>query len=174
MEFRKMLNIGKKDNLWYNVHLIRKRHILTTCILTAIVFVLAFLLSYFMKYGEIGTCLVVATLTAILAFVLWNVYILWFRLARRINKMYKKKELYAFRQELLLNKEGITASTEQGTRESKWKYVVNASESRHGFYLKMSDAFAYTIPKKQLTAAEQNTVRAILKKYLSKDCLSIR
>lgn len=174
MEFQKMLNIGKKDNLWYNIHLIWKRHLITTCVLTAFIFGLAFFLCYFLKYADTGICLLAAALTALLGFVLWNVYILWFRLSRRINKMYKKKELYAFRQELILNKEGITASTEQGTRQSKWKYVVLASESMHGFYLKMSDSFAYTIPKKQLSAAEQDTVRAILKKYLSKDCLKIR
>ncbi len=169
MEFRKSVQVTKKDNFLFNLHVIKKQHILTCIFVFAVVFALVTLLLRFLMQHPIGYALLYGALTGLLGLILWNVYILLFKVTFRLNKLYKKGTLYTFRQDLVFDKDSITATTQTGTNVSKYKYILRAEETPFAFYLFMKDDFAYTIPKKQLTQADDAQLRKVLRAYLNAD-----
>ena len=169
MEFQKTVEIGKKDNFWFNLHQIRKQHILTCIFIFLAVSALVFLLFFFVMQRGAVHALLGALLTAVIGVALWNLYILYVKIWLRLSKMYKTKQLYAFRQELTFNKEGIRAVTQSGTGESRYKYVLRAEETPIAFYIYMRDDFAYTIPKKQMTERDMRDLRKVLFARLNKE-----
>lgn len=169
MEFQKTVEVGKKDNFWFNLHQIRKQHILTCVFIFLAILALVFVLFFFMMQRDAAQSILGALLTAVIGVVLWNLYILYVKIWSRLNKMYKTKQLYAFRQELTFHKDGIRAVTETGTSESRYKYVLRAEETPMAFYIYMRDDFAYTVPKKQLTERDMNDLRKVLLRHLNKE-----
>lgn len=169
MEFQKTVEITKKDNFWFNLHQIKKQHILTCVFIFIAVLVLVFLLFFFLMHRTPVQAILGALLTAVIGVVLWNLYILYVKIWSRLGKMYKSKQLYAFRQELTFNKEGIRAVTDTGTNESRYKYVLRAEETPMAFYIYMRDDFAYTVPKKQITERDMRDLRKVLFANLNKE-----
>lgn len=167
MEFKKTFHIGKKDNIWYNIHLVMRKHIYTCLIVfMALVMVIGLFSLFTTERGNFGNALVKGLLFGVVGVVLWNIYIIVCKIYLRINTMYKKGKLKDFKQEITLDASGITAETASGTSKTAYKYVVRAEETGHAFYLVMNESFAYTLPKTQMTAEEIDTVHHILNKFL--------
>ncbi len=167
MEFKKTFRIGKKDNVHFNLYLVKKRHIYTCIGVFLFLVLLVGLFSFFRSEPRsVWLALGRGALFGIIGVILWNIYIIVCKIYLRINSMYKKGKLTDFKQEITLNSEGITATTAQGISQSAYKYVVRAEQSRHAFYIVMNESFAYTLPKSQMTSDEIDKVQHILNKYL--------
>ncbi|MDO4544435.1 MAG: YcxB family protein [Clostridia bacterium] len=167
MEFQKVFHIGKKDNFWYNLHIIMRRHVYTCIVVFLALLMIVTLFSLFTYYRRnFGGALLNGLLMGVLGVVLWNVYIIVCKIYLRLNSMYKKGKLTDFKQDIRLDKNGITATTASGTNETAYKYVLRAEETRHAFYLVMNEQFAYTLPKGQMAEHEITQVQNILNKYL--------
>lgn len=170
MEFTKVFHIGKKDNFRFNLHLVLRKHIITSAVLFAAMFLIVALFSYFSPatHGDLGGALLKGLLFALVGLLLWNIYILVVKIYLRLNSMYKKGVLHDFKQEIRLDSKGITATTQAGTNTSPYKLVLHSDETKSAFYIFMNQTFAYTLPKSQMTPEDIETVRSILQKYLPK------
>ncbi|MDO4565154.1 MAG: YcxB family protein [Clostridia bacterium] len=167
MEFKKVFHIGKKDNFWYNLHVVMRRHIYTCIVVFLALLMIVSLFSLFTTdRGNLGGAVLKGLLMGLVGVLLWNVYIIGCKIYLRLNNMYKKGKLTDFKQEILLDKNGITATTASGSNQTAYKYVVRNEETRHAFYLVMNETFAYTLPKDQMTAGEITQVQSILNKNL--------
>ena len=72
MEFQKTVEVGKKDNFWFNLHQIKKQHILTCIFIFLAILALVFVLFLFMMQRDAVPSSLGALLTALIGVVLWN------------------------------------------------------------------------------------------------------
>lgn len=161
MEFHGSFHIGRKENLRYNYFTARGKIWLGV----VLVFLVILVLTGSVRLGESGD--VRSALLATLPYALGGAALLLLvNLAviyLRVRAQYKGGRA-AFEQELTLDEAGVHAVTKTGRSDIGWKDLCGVTESPKDFYLFITPASAYVLPKDQLERPEDAaTVRAMLR-----------
>jgi hypothetical protein len=172
-QFSHTFTIAKKDNLRYNFFLMRKKLIATS----ALVFVIIATMIGLLKYAQ-GASVSVALINALIMAVAGTLILIGINLITtvvRMNGYYKQKKLMDFVVTFTTDKEGIHAKSERGDSDLPWSRIVEVHETRHAFYVFITDSHANVLPKDQFSdAAEISTFRALLEKNVEAARLKIK
>jgi hypothetical protein len=88
-----------------------------------------------------------------LAFVKYNLY-----------SFYKNGRIKPFKQNILMNGEGLHATTENGSVDIPFQHIGGVNETKHAFYFFITKEHTYVFPKDQMKGElEFQTVRKILR-----------
>ena len=168
MEYQGTFTIGRRENIRFNLYVMRGRFIL----MAALVFVIIAVMLGASTYGQ--TMSVPAALLrgiplglgGAALFLVVNTVMLM----TRINRAYKDQRAQEFTQDVTIGREGVRASSTRGAALLKWGNIVRVRESGKTFYLFLSKTQAYILPKYQLkdAAAEAGALR---KRGLSPVCI---
>ena len=174
MEYQGTFTIGRRENIRFNLYVMRGRFIL----MAALVFVIIAVMLGASTYGQ--TMSVPAALLrgiplglggAALFLVINTVMLM-----TRINRAYKEKRAQEFTQDVTIGREGVRASSTRGAALLRWGNIVRVRESGKTFYLFLSKTQAYILPKYQMkdAAAEAAQVRALFQKHLDGGILKLK
>lgn len=172
-QFSGSFTITKKDNLRYNFFLMRKKLVATS----VLVFVIIFAMVGFLKYAQDGN-ITAAILNGLLmsafgVFVLVGINVATAVL--RINRFYKLKKLTDFAVTFTADKSGIHSASERGDSDLPWSRIVAVRETRHAFYIFITDSYANVMPKEQFAGQnDADTFRALLEKNVEKSRLKLK
>lgn len=173
-EYRGNFTVSKGENIRFNLLMVRKNiAISVTLLFTAVTVIRIF---QQMKEGlpffpALFSALPMALLCAILVPSLQLS-----STALSIAMLYRQGKARAFSQEILLNDEGMFASSSHGTSKVVWKNMVFVRETPFDFFLFYSDKNAFILPKKQMQslAEECESIRSVLRGHLPEDRLKLR
>ena len=172
-QFSHTFTITKKDNLRYNFFLIQKKLVATS----ALVFVIIAAMVGLLRYAQSGS-VSVALINAAIMSVLGTLVLVGINIATtvvRINKLYKQRKLTDFTVSFQTDKSGIHAASERGDSDLPWNRIVAVRETRHAFYVFITDSHANVLPKDQFTdEAETALFRSILEKNMEPQRLNIK
>jgi hypothetical protein len=172
-QFSHTFTITKKDNLRYNFFMMQKKLVATS----VLVFVIIFAMIGFIKYAQ-GAGLTAALLNALIMAVVGTLFLVainFITAIMRINKFYKQKKLTDFTVSFTTDDAGIHAKSERGDSDLPWNRIVAVHETKHAFYLFITESHANVLPKDQLTGeAEIALFRAWLEKNIAANRLKIK
>jgi hypothetical protein len=93
----------------------------------------------------------------------------------RINKFYKQKKLTDFTVTFTTDTTGIHAASERGDSDLAWNRIVEVRETRHAFYVFITDSHANVLPKDQFSGeSEVALFRSLLEKNVEAARLKIK
>ena len=174
MQFQGSFTIDRKENIHYNLFVSRNRLIQ----MTIIVFVVITAMLGVTNYGQTQSLAdaAVASLPMALAGSVLFLLINGIALVMRVNQSYKQKKAYDFHQDILIDAEGVHASSERGGALLKWEKIEQIRESGRAFYLFLSKAQAYVLPKGQLADKEQDAacIRSLFREHVDAAKLKIK
>lgn len=172
-QFSHTFTITKKDNLRYNFFLMQKKLIATS----ALVFVIIAAMIGLLKYAQTAS-VAVSLINALLMAVSGTLILIGINIitaVMRINSFYKQKKITDFTVTFTTDKEGIHAASERGDSDLPWNRIVEIRETRHAFYVFITDAHANVLPKDQFSGeAEIAEFRALLEKNMEAARLKIK
>lgn len=172
-QFSHTFTIGKKENLRYNFFLMQKKLIATS----VLVFVIIASMIGLIKYAQ-GASIPVALLNALLMAVSGTLILIGINLITavlRINSYYKQRKLSDFTVTFTTDKSGIHSASERGDADLPWNRIVEVRETRHAFYVFITDAHANVLPKDQFSnEAEIALFRSLLELNIEKTRLKIK
>ena len=172
-QFSHTFTITKKDNLRFNFFLMRKKLIATS----ALVFVIIAAMIGLLKYAQ-GASVSVSLTNALVMAVLGTLILIGINLVTtvvRMNGYYKQKKLSDFTVTFTTDKDGIHAKSERGDSDLPWNRIVEVQETRHAFYVFITDSHANVLPKDQFSgAAEVAVFRALLEKNMEATRLKLK
>ena len=162
-QFSHTFTITKKDNLRYNFFLMQKKLVATS----ALVFVIIAAMIGFIKYAQ-GVGITLALLNALIMAVSGTLILVGINIITaviRINGYYKRRQLTDFTVTFTTDKTGIHAASERGDSDLPWNRIVEVRETRHAFYVFITESHANVLPKDQFSNAEEITLfRTLLEK----------
>ena len=165
--------ITKKDNLQYNFFLMKNKLIATSALVFCIILGMITATRYMLGVGIhsallsgalmglAGTAflLVVNILTAVL----------------RVNSFYKQNKLSDFGVTFNTDADGIHGLSDRGNFDLPWNRIVAVRETRHAFYIFITESHANVMPKEQFSNADAIVAfRALLEKNVAKTRLKIQ
>lgn len=172
-QFSGQFTITKKDNLRFNFFLMRKKLAATA----ALVFVIIAVMIGFIRYAQ-GASLQAALLNALIMAVAGTLILVGINVVTtitRINTFYKQKKLTDFSVTFTTDKSGIHAVSDRGNSDLPWNRIVAAHETRHAFYIFITDSHANVMPKDQFAGAKDADVfRSLLLKNVEKNRLKLK
>ena len=172
-QFSHTFTITKKDNLRYNFFLMQKKLIATS----ALVFVIIAAMIGLLKYAQTAS-VAVSLINALLMAVSGTLILIGINIitaVMRINSFYKQKKITDFTVTFTTDKEGIHAASERGDSDLPWNRIVEIRETRHAFYVFITDSHANVLPKDQFSGeAEIAEFRALLEKNMEAARLKIK
>ena len=172
-QFSQAFTITKKDNLRYNFFLMRKKLIATS----ALVFVIIAAMIGLLKYAQ-GASISLALINAFVMAVVGTLILIGINLVTtvvRMNGYYKQKKLSDFTVTFTTDKDGIHAKSERGDFDLPWNRIVEVQETRHAFYVFITDSHANVLPKDQISSvAEVAVFRALLEKNMEATRLKLK
>lgn len=172
-QFSQAFTITKKDNLRYNFFLMRKKLIATS----ALVFVIIVAMIGLLKYAQ-GASVSLALINAFVMAVAGTLILIGINLVTtvvRMNGYYKQKKLSDFTVTFTTDKDGIHAKSERGDSDLPWNRIVEVQETRHAFYVFITDSHANVLPKDQFSSeAEVAVFRALLEKNMEVTHLKLK
>lgn len=144
--------ITKKDNLQYNFFLMKNKLIATSafvfCIILGMITATRYMLGVRIQsallsgvwMGLAGTVilLIINILTAVL----------------RINSYYKQKIISNFGVTYSTDADGIHGVSDRGNSDLPWSQIVAVRETRHAFYVFITESHANVMPKDQFSSAD--------------------
>lgn len=173
MTYSGTFTISKQDNLHYN-YFRMKRKLAGLAIMT---FVLITALLALVRYAQ-GVLVTDSLSSALLVATVGTAFMVGFNLVSavvRLNRLYKNGKMSDFTVFYIVDKSGIHAKSERGDTDFAWKQILLAKETGHAFYLVAGENRAVVIPKKQIkNDGELNTLRALLRKYITAGRVRIR
>ena len=173
MSFTRHFKITKKDNLRFNFFLMKKKLVATSVTVFVIIAAMVGLIRYAqgvplgeavlraLLLGLAGTALLIAVnaVTTIL----------------RLNSFYRQKKLLEFSVDFTVDAEGIHARSERGDSDLPWNRITYIQETRHAFYIFLTDTHANVMPKDQLKSdADVDALRALFQKHLDASHLKVK
>lgn len=172
-QFSHTFTIGKKENLRYNFFLMQKKLVATS----ALVFVIIAAMIGLIKYAQ-GASVSAALLNAFIMAISGTLILIGINIITsvvRINNYYKQKKLTDFTVTFTTDKNGIHAASDRGDSDLPWDRIVEVRETRHAFYVFITDSHANVLPKDQFKdEAEISLLRSILEKNVEKPRLKIK
>lgn len=172
-QFSESFTITKKDNLRYNFFLMQKKLVATSVLVFVIIFAMIGLLRY-ARGGDVASAILNGFLMAVVGtLVLIGINIVM--AVTRINSYYKQKKLTDFSVVFTADKTGIHAASERGDSDLNWNRIVAVRETRHAFYIFITDAHANVMPKDQFSGAKEiEAFRSLLMKNVEKSRLKLK
>ena len=172
-QFSESFTITKKDNLWYNFFLMRKKLVATSVLVFVIIFAMVGLLRYALGIGISAAILNGLLMAVVGTLVLIGINIL--TTVTRINSFYKQKKLSDFSVKFTVDKSGLHAASERGDSDLPWNRIVAVHETKHAFYIFITDSHANVMPKDQFSSPKEiDAFRSLLAQNLEKTRLKIR
>ena len=172
-QFSHTFTITKKDNLRYNFFLMQKKLIATS----ALVFVIIAAMIGLLKYAQTAS-VAVSLINALLMAVSGTLILIGINIitaVMRINSFYKQKKITDFTVTFTTDQAGIHATSGRGDSDLPWNRIVAIRETRHAFYVFITDAHANVLPKDQFSGeAEIAEFRALLEKNMEAARLKIK
>jgi hypothetical protein len=172
-QFSQSFTISKKDNLRYNFFLMQKKLVATS----ALVFVIIFAIIGLLKYAQ-GIGVTAAVLNGFLLAVAGTLILIGINIVTtvmRINGFYKQKKLTDFSVVFTVDKTGIHAASERGDSDLPWNRIVAVRETRHAFYIFITDSHANVMPKDQFSSPNEiETLRSLLGENIAASRLKLR
>ena len=174
MQFQGSFTIDRKENIHYNLFVSRNRLILMTVIVFAVITVMLGVTNYGQTHSLADAA--VASLPMALAGSVLFLLINGVAMVMRVNQSYKQRQVYEFTQDILIDAEGVHAASERGSALLKWEKIEQIRESGRAFYLFLSKAQAYVLPKDQLKDKEKDAalIRSLVREHLDGAKLKIR
>lgn len=109
-------------------------------------------------------------LTGIVFFIAVN-YIL---VKYKLYILYKKGSIKAFHQDIIMNDNGIHAKTERGSVEVPYPKIMGVTETKHAFYISITDEHVYVFPKNQMNGeTEYQEIRNEFRQGMTTDKLKL-
>ncbi len=172
-QFSHTFTITKKDNLRYNYFLMQKKLIATSAFVFVIIAAMVGLLRYAQSANLSGALINAFTMAVLGTVILVAINIITTIL--RINSFYKQKKLTDFTVTFTTDSSGIHAKSDRGDSDLPWNRIVAVRETRHAFYVFITDSHANVLPKDQFSNAEEIAVfRALLEKNIEAGRLKIK
>jgi len=172
-EYRGNFTVSKGENIRFNLLMVRKNIAISITLLFTVVTVIRI-------YQQMKECLSFfpALFSALPMALLCAVLVPSLQLsstALSIAMLYRQGKARAFSQEILLNDEGMFASSSHGTSKVVWRNMVFVRETPFDFFLFYSDKNAFILPKKQMQspAEECESIRSVLRRHLPEDRLKL-
>jgi hypothetical protein len=165
MPFANHFTITKKDNLRFNFFLMKKKLIATSIT----VFVIISAMVGLIRYAQ-GAPLGVAVLRALLLGLGGTALLIAVNAVStvmRLNNLYRQKKLLDFSVDFTVDAAGIHARSERGDSDLPWSRITSVQETRHAFYIFITDTHANVMPKDQLkSGADVAALRGLFQKHL--------
>ncbi len=172
MSFHGIFHIGKKENFRYNYHSAQKKLWIGSVVVCVIILVLTGILRYAQTTDLALTLMKTLPYAVGGAVLLFGVNLLAMYL--NIRRVYSKRTVSEFTQELTLDSEGVHAASQTGRTDLPWKQLHGITESKKDFYLYLNPATAFVIPKDQLADTnDAETIRRICKTFAGKSQLKL-
>jgi len=93
----------------------------------------------------------------------------------RLNSFYRQKKLLEFSVDFTVDADGIHARSERGDSDLPWNRITYIQETRHAFYIFITDTHANVMPKDQLKSnADVDALRALFQKHLDASHLKVK
>ena len=161
MEYKGHFTISKKDNIDFNFLLMKNRLIRSTAVVFVLIVILVTLLNYALKAMPLTAALVQGLLMGVVGIVLMfaiNIGSMY----TRINAMYKQKKIQDFTYDVTVSKTGFHATSNHGDSDIPWERVQSMQETKHAFYVFITENNANVMPKTQMQLpADAERIRKI-------------
>jgi hypothetical protein len=162
MNYSTTFQVGKKDNERYNLYSMKRKTIIMSMmvfvVITGMVTVVqlnsGIIFNYALLIGiGLGLAGIIFFIVVNFAFVKYNLY-----------SFYKNGRIKPFKQNILMNEEGLHATTENGSVDIPFQQIGGVDETKHAFYISITKEHTYVFPKDQMKGEiEFQTVRNILR-----------
>jgi len=167
MEFRKTIRVSAEDYYSFNKYHLRAKVFLNPILFLILIPLACYLFFDLPKGGFPNVTLTIAlpaavVLCSLLAFLSLR------SLKRAAAKRYNENEMLQAEVVLWAGETGIGEQSAFTDSHTPWPDVARAAETKNGIYLYISGKKAFIIPKRLLTAAEDEALRALVKKHLHK------
>jgi hypothetical protein len=164
MEFRKTVQLELEDHVSFSWFVLRK--LLVLMLILVIVLVPVFSLPGREEGGAVWLNML---MSAGMSIALLSIIV---ALTIPITRHNLKKQLSTNRilqapNEIVLNGEGVCTSSEFGNTRLPWHHVHKASEGKKAYYIYIAKIQAFIVPKRLLSAAEEDTLRALLQQHIT-------
>lgn len=164
--------ITKKDNLQYNFFLMKNKLIATSALVFCIIFGMITVTRYMLGVGIQS-----ALLSGVLMGLAGTTFLLVINILTavlRINSYYKQNKISDFGVTFNTDADGIHGISDRGNFDLPWNRIVAVRETRHAFYIFITESHANVMPKEQFSHADAIVAfRALLEKNVAKTRLKI-
>ena len=165
--------ITKKDNLQYNFFLMKNKLIATSALVFCIILGMITATRYMLGVGIQS-----ALLSGVLMGLAGTAFLLVINIVTavlRVNSYYKQNKISDFSVTFTTDADGMHGVSERGNFDLPWNRIVAVRETRHAFYIFITESHANVMPKEQFSSADAvETFRALLEKNVSKTRLKIQ
>ena len=173
MQFQGHFTITKKDNIRFNL-LLMKRKLISACLVVFFVIALLVGVLKFMQGIPLSAAIAQALIMAVLGAVLLTVVNIVSMLIR-INGMYKAKKITEFSFDAKVDKDGFHATSDRGDSDIPWERILSIIETGAAFYVFITDSNANVLPKPQITnPSDVETLRKLFTKHMPAQKLRLK
>lgn len=88
---------------------------------------------------------------------------------RSLKKQLDSNRITQAPNEILIDDEGVRTSSEFGNSNLPWQNIFKAAEGKKAYYVYIAKGQAFFIPKRLMSADEEETLQALLKRHLPPD-----
>ncbi len=174
MQYTGHFKITKKENKQYNFFLMKKKLLSTALFVFLIIAIVVALMNYAAKQMSVQQSLLQGMLMGVVGMVLICAVSVASTVLK-INTLYKKKQITDFSFDALIDKDGVHSRSERGDADVPWNRIAQIVETKHAFYIVLSDQHTNVLPKEQLKdEAEAASLRTIFRKYMEANRLKLK
>lgn len=170
MQYQGHFTITKKDNIDFNLLLMRRKLVATSLVVFVIIGGAVGLVRY-SQGTQLAASILEALLTGVCGVVLLTAINLIFMLLR-INGLYKSKQLTDFSFDVVVDKDGVHSRSDRGNSDVPWTRILSIVETVKAYYIFITDSNANVLPKAQIAdASGADSLRKLfLKNMPAKKC----
>lgn len=164
--------ITKKDNLRYHLFLMRNKLVATSALVFCVLLVMITIIRYLLGVGIQS-----ALLSGVLMGLAGTAFLLVINILTavlRINSYYQQNTPKNISVTFYTDADGIHTISDRGNVDLPWDRIVAVRETRHAFYIFITESHANVMPKEQFSHADAIAAfRALLEKNVAKTRLKI-
>ncbi len=172
MDYNRTFEVGRKDNERYNFYSIRRKTLIMS-VIVLIIITFSVTLVQLTKGNVLFQALFAGIgfgLSGIVFFIAVN-YIL---VKYKLYILYKNGSIKTFRQDIILNDNGIHAKTERGSVDVPFLKIKEVTETKHAFYIAITAEHVYVFPKDQMKGEkEYQEIRHVFRQGMAADNLKL-
>ena len=164
MEFRKTVKMELEDQLSLSFYVAKKQLILMPVLIVVLSIVLVLAMN--MDSGIDGF-LVLITLVVSIIFSGIIVLVSFLSLKHSSKKQFASNKSAQAPSDIVLDGEGVHVTNERGNVNLPWPDVYKAAEAKSSYFIFVSRAQAFVVPKRLLAPNEEETLRALLQQNIT-------
>lgn len=173
MEYSGSFTIGRKENILFNIFVIRKRFIQTAALVFVVAAVVC-LVNRINANAPVPRSILDACLWGLLGAILMalvNVAVVAFK----VGQLCRKQKIGTLPFDVKMDKNGVHGTLGERSSDVAWKQYGEVREAPWAYYLFVTGAFANVLPKYQISSkAEEEKLRAVLRKYVDEKKLKLK